>query len=535
MHSKSNNLNPLKHLNKDIPASIVVFLVALPLCLGIALASGAPPLAGVIAGIIGGVVVGSLSGSPLGVSGPAAGLAVIVFEAIKGFGGLEGGGFEIFLVAVMLAGIIQVIMGMLKAGIIAYYFPSSVIHGMLAGIGILIFLKQIPHAFGYDKDPEGDFEFLQKDNENTFSELINMIDFVSPGVMIITAISLIILIGWQMKFIQNNKILSLIPGPLLAVISGIVLTILFKGNANLAIAKDHLVDLPIATSTSDFLSNFKRPNFSALKDPQVYITAIVIAVIASIETLLCVEASDKQDDLKRVTPTNRELRAQGIGNFISGLIGGLPVTQVIVRSSANQQAGGKTKASTILHGFLLLISIITIPFVLNMIPFATLAAILFVVGYKLAKPALFKKMYKQGWGQFLPFLVTVIGILLTDLLMGIGMGIIVAIFIILRNNFKVPFELSGNMIDNKTKQYTITLSEDVTFLNKASVLNTLSQIPDQSHVVIDGSKTQFIHHDVIEIFEDFAINAKAREIKLIVKGLDETKSKSPLQHFKLSN
>ncbi|MFD1550815.1 SulP family inorganic anion transporter [Putridiphycobacter roseus] len=535
MQSKINNLNPFKNLNKDIPASVVVFLVALPLCLGIALASGAPPLAGIISGIIGGIVVGSLSGSPLGVSGPAAGLAVIVFEAIKGFGGIEGGGFEIFLVAVMLAGIIQIIMGILRAGIIAYYFPSSVIHGMLAGIGILIFLKQIPHAFGYDKDPEGDFEFFQRDNENTFSELANMFNFVSPGVIIITAISLVILIGWQAKIIQKNKILSLIPGPLLAVVAGIVLNILFKGNTDLAIAKEHLVDLPIASSTSDFLSNFKRPNFSALKDPQVYITAIVIAAIASIETLLCVEASDKQDDLKRITPTNKELRAQGIGNLISGFIGGLPITQVIVRSSANQQAGGKTKASTILHGFLLLISIITIPFLLNMIPLATLAAILLVVGFKLAKPALFRKMYRQGLGQFLPFLITVLGILFTDLLMGIGMGLVVAIFIILRNNFKVPFELSGDLVEDGKKKIIITLSEDVTFLNKASVLNTLSKIPDNSIVIIDGSKTQFIHYDVIEIFENFAINAKSRDINLSVKGLDVTKSKSPLQHFKISN
>ena len=529
MHTNRNNLNPFKHLKKDIPASIVVFLVALPLCLGIALASGAPPLSGIIAGIIGGIVVGSFSGSPLGVSGPAAGLAVIVYNAIN-----DLGSFEIFLVAVILAGVIQILMGILRAGIIAYYFPSSVIHGMLAGIGILIFLKQIPHAFGYDVDPEGDFAFLQKDNENTFSELVNMLNYVSPGVMIITAVSLFILIFWQTKIIQKSKVLSLIPGPLLAVIAGVVLTKLFEGNAY-EISKDHLVSLPVASSTEEFFGNFTLPEFSALKNPQVYITAVVIAIIASIETLLCVEASDKQDDLKRVTPTNRELRAQGIGNIISGFIGGLPVTQVIVRSSANQQAGGRTKASSIMHGFLLLISIITIPFVLNMIPLATLAAILLVVGFKLAKPALFSKMFKQGWGQFLPFIITIIGILLTDLLMGIALGIVVAIFIILRNNFKVPFELTGNVIEGDKKQYVITLSEDVTFLNKASVLKTLSQIPDNSHVKIDALKSQFVHHDVIEIIEDFAVNAATRNIDLSVVGLDEKKSKNPLQHFKITN
>ena len=320
----------------------------------------------------------------------------------------------------------------------------------------------------------------------------------------------------------------------MAVIAGVVLTKLFEGNAY-EISKDHLVSLPVASSTEEFFGNFTLPEFSALKNPQVYITAVVIAIIASIETLLCVEASDKQDDLKRVTPTNRELRAQGIGNIISGFIGGLPVTQVIVRSSANQQAGGRTKASSIMHGFLLLISIITIPFVLNMIPLATLAAILLVVGFKLAKPALFSKMFKQGWGQFLPFIITIIGILLTDLLMGIALGIVVAIFIILRNNFKVPFELTGNVIEGDKKQYVITLSEDVTFLNKASVLKTLSQIPDNSHVKIDALKSQFVHHDVIEIIEDFAVNAATRNIDLSVVGLDEKKSKNPLQHFKITN
>ena len=528
--NKSNKLNPLKHLKSDLPASIVVFLVALPLCLGIALASGAPLFSGLIAGIIGGIVVGSLSGSTLGVSGPAAGLAVIVLNAIT-----ELGGFEIFLVSVVLAGFIQLLMGFLKAGIIAYYFPSSVIYGMLAGIGILIFLKQIPHAFGYDKDPEGDASFLQSDGENTFSELINMLDYISPGVLIVTAVSLAILLIWDTKIIKKIKVLAMIPGPLLAVIVGVILNTMFKSNPDLAISSDHIVSLPVASSASEFFGNFTLPDFSALGNPKVYITAIVIAVVASLETLLCVEASDKQDTLKRVTPTNQELRAQGIGNIVSGFIGGLPITQVIVRSSANQQAGGKTKASTIVHGILILISIVLIPKVLNIIPLGVLAAILLVVGYKLAKPATFIEMYKQGLGQFIPFVVTILGIVFTDLLTGIGIGMTVAVFIILRNNYKVPLNINSEIDSEEVKNIKITLSEDVTFLNKASMLNTLNNIPDNSVLEINAGETHFIHYDVIKIIEDFAINAESRGIKLTIIDLYEDKEVSPLDHLKITN
>lgn len=510
----NTKLNPLKNLKDDLPASIVVFLVAMPLCLGIAMASGAPLFSGLISGIIGGIIVGSLSGSPLGVSGPAAGLAVIVLNAIT-----DLGGFEVFLLAVVLAGVIQVVLGFLRAGIIAYFFPSSVIHGMLAGIGILIFMKQIPHAFGYDKDPEGDFGFAQVDGENTFTELWNMINYISPGVLIVAVSSLVVLILWETPLFKKLKFTKLIQGPLVAVTLGIILNILFISIPSLTIDKSHLVSIPVAESAASFFENFSFPDLSAFGNPQVYITAIVIAVVASLETLLCVEASDKQDPLKRVTPTNRELKAQGVGNIISGLIGGLPVTQVIVRSSANTQSGGKTKASTILHGFLLLISIIFIPHVLNYIPLGTLAAILFVVGYKLAKPALFKKIYKQGWEQFLPFIITIIGMLLTDLLMGIALGMIVAIFIILRNNFKVPFEYERENLEGKDR-VTITLSQDVTFLNKASVQKMLAEIPDNMHVELDATNTHFMHHDVVEIIEDFEIGAEARQIEVSKIGMD---------------
>ena len=524
----NSQLSPLKNLKNDIPASIVVFLVAMPLCLGIAMASGAPLFAGLLSGIIGGIIVGALSGSPLGVSGPAAGLAVIVLNAITSLGG-----FEIFLVAVIIAGILQVIMGFAKAGIIAYFFPSSVIHGMLAGIGVIIFLKQIPHAFGYDKDPEGDLTFIQADGHNTFDELINMLDYISPGVLIISAVSLFILILWDTTLFKKLKFTKLVQGPLVAVIVGIILNVVFSSIPELAISSDHLVSVPIPESINGFFSNFTLPDFKALSNPDVYVTAIVIAVVASLETLLCVEASDKQDTLKRVTPTNRELKAQGIGNIIAGFIGGLPVTQVIVRSSANQQSGGKTKASTIIHGILLLLSIVAIPNVLNLIPLGVLAAILFVVGYKLAKPALFKKMYSQGLGQFIPFVVTIIGIVFTDLLMGIALGMVVAIFIILRNNFKVPYKMQSKNLVGK-EEIRIVLSEDVTFLNKASILKSLAEIPDNTHVIIDATQNHFIHHDVIEIIENFEISAKIRNIKLEVIDLYNDVVEQPAQHYSLS-
>lgn len=520
--------NFIENFKKDFPASIVVFLVALPLCLGIALASGAPLYAGLIAGVVGGIVVGFFSGSAIGVSGPAAGLAVIVLNAIT-----DLGSYEIFLVAVVLAGVLQIIMGYLKAGIVAYYFPTSVIHGMLAGIGILIVLKQLPHAFGYDKNFEGNESFLQPDNQNTFSELYNMLNFISPGVLIITAVSLVILLIWQSKFITSNKILGAIPGPLLAVISGIALNLFFTDNANLMVSPEHLVTLPIASNLSEFMGNFTTPDFSGLLNPQVYISAVIIAVVASIETLLCVEATDKLDPEKRVTPTNKELKAQGIGNIVSGLIGGIPITQVIVRSSANLQAGNKTKMSAILHGVFIIVSVVLIPKVLNLIPLGTLAAILLLVGYKLAKPALFIKMYKEGKSQFLPFLVTVIGILFTDLLTGIGFGLIVAVFIILRDNYKVPFDLDLNE-ETAVNTYTINLSESVSFLNKASIRKTLDKIPDNSKVVIDASKSYSIHQDVIEIIEDFKTHAESSNIELELIALYEHKNNMPNLNFNIT-
>lgn len=498
--------NHFKHLGSDIPAGIVVFFVAVPLCLGIALASGAPLFSGIIAGIVGGIVVGAVSGSQLGVSGPAAGLAVIVLTAIA-----DLGSFEVFLLAVVLAGFIQFVLGLLKAGIIGYYFPSSVIKGMLAAIGIIIFLKQIPHAFGYDADYEGDMDFSQADGFNTFTELEHMMNFISPGATIVALVSLFILILWERKFMKGIRLFQVVQGPIVAVVVGIGLTVLFEGNSLLTIAHEHTVNLPVAESFNGFLKQFTFPDFSAIGNKKVWVVAATMAVVASLETLLCVEATDRLDPQKRVTPANRELLAQGIGNAVSGLIGGLPVTQVIVRSSANLQSGARTKLSAIIHGLLILISVMFIPKVLNMIPLASLAAILLLVGYKLAKPSLFISMFNAGRVQFIPFIVTVFGIVFTDLLVGIGMGMAVGFFFILMENFKTSYFLQQK---DENGKLIITLSEHVTFLNKASILQLLNEIEPGRTVVIDASKVTFIHPDVEEIIDDFLSSEKHATSKL---------------------
>jgi MFS superfamily sulfate permease-like transporter len=504
--------NLFSNFKNDLPAGLVVFFVALPLCLGIALASGAPLFAGLIAGIIGGIIVGAISGSPLGVSGPAAGLAVIVLNSITDFGG-ETAGFEIFLVAVVLAGVIQLLMGILKAGVIAYYFPSSVIYGMLSGIGIIIFIKQIPHALGYDKDPEGDFEFMQVDGQNSFSELINMIEFIDPYVVGISVVSLGILLLWDTKVLKKYKLFQVVPGPLVAVVSGILLSIFYNNAFDYNLAVDHLVRVPIPKNVEGFFSNFSFPNFSALSNPIIYATAVIIAIVASLETLLCVEASDKLDPLKRITPTNRELRAQGIGNIISGFVGGLPITQVIVRSSANVQAGGRSKLSAIFHGVLLLVSVILIPVVLNLIPLAVLAAILLIVGYKLAKPEVFKRMFSQGYGQFIPFVCTVTGVVFIDLLYGLGIGLIVAAVMVPKYILKSAIKAERKEVDGVVLT-KIVFDKEVTFLNKARLIQMVRQVPNGSEVIIDSSKNKYMHFDVIEIIDDFKICAKSRDIKV---------------------
>lgn len=503
-----------KHLKSDLPASIVVFFVALPLCLGIALASGAPLFSGLIAGIIGGIVVGALSGSNIGVSGPAAGLAAIVLTAIGALGGYQN-----FLVAVVLGGVIQLVFGILKAGIIGYYFPSSVIKGMLTGIGIIIILKQIPHFFGYDSDPEGDFAFFQVDGENTFSEILNTVNNISPGATLIAIIGLAILILWDSVLTKKSKIFQLIQGPVVAVAVGIIYYLSTADHEVLGISKEHLVSVPVPENLTSFFGQFSFPNFSAITNPQIWVTGFTIALVASLETLLCVEATDKLDPYKNVTPTNRELLAQGTGNIISGLIGGLPITQVIVRSSANIQSGGRTKLSAIIHGFFLLFSVILIPTVLNMIPLSVLAAILFIVGYKLAKPALFKKMYDLGWKQSIPFFVTVIGIIFTDLLIGIGLGLCVGIFVILLKSYQNSHFLRKEKNTDGKDIIKMTLAEEVTFFNKGAILKELESIPENTYLEIDKLNTRYLDYDIIEILEDFRYKAKERniDIKLLSK------------------
>ena len=501
---------------KDLPASIVVLFVAIPLCLGIALASGAPLLSGIIAGIVGGIVVGSLSGSNLGVSGPAAGLAVIVFNSITSLGA-----FDIFLLSVVIAGIIQIILGFLKAGVIGYYFPSSVIKGMLTGIGIVIILKQIPHAFGYDGDFEGDLSFIQPDGHTTLSELFNMLDFITPTSLFIAIFSMVLIIFWDNKLAKKYSFFKLIQGPIVAVVFGGSYQILTtKFWPELALSATHLVSVPEPASFGEFLQLFTTPDFTQVLNPQVYIIAITIAVVASLETLLSVEATDKLDPRKRVTPTNQELIAQGTGNIISGLIGGLPITQVIVRSSANIQSGGQSKLSAIMHGFFILILVLSIPSILNLIPLAVLASILIIVGYKLAKPSLFMHIYKQGKDQFVPFIVTVLGLVFTDLLTGIGLGLVVGVIIILRRNYKNShfMHLEDKLDAKDHHKINITLSEEVTFLNKAAILAELSKIEAKSRVTIDMSRSHKIDYDVLEIIDNFKHTAPENDISLTLIG-----------------
>lgn len=507
-----------KELKNDIPASIVVFFVALPLCLGIALASDAPLFAGIIAGIVGGIVVGIASGSPLGVSGPAAGLAVIVLAAIQTLGS-----WPAFLLAVVLAGVIQLIMGYAKIGFIAYFFPSSVIKGMLTGIGLLIVLKQVPHALGYDKDMVGDLSFFQMDGETTLSSLASAFNACTPGAVLITVISLMVLILWETVLTKRHKFFQLLQGPIVVIIIGIVINILFQaGVLNFSLTADHLVRLPVANNLFEFFHQFTFPDFSAITQVEIWKTAIVLAIVASLETLLCVEATDKLDPDKRVTPTNRELKAQGLGNIVSGLCGGLPVTQVIVRSSANIAFGGKTKLSTILHGVFLLISAATIPELLNMIPLASLAAILMVVGYKLAKPKLFWRQYQLGWEQFVPFVATVVGILATDLLKGVAIGMAFGILYTLHHSYRNAYYMKDVITrENAHSVYHLVLAEEVSFFNKASIMQALDAIPKNSKVIIDCINSKSIAYDVAEFIRDYRNNAKRKNISVDTIGFIE--------------
>ena len=585
----TKKINLFANLKSDFASGLVVFLVALPLCLGIALASGAPPLAGIISGIVGGIVVGYLSQSHLSVSGPAAGLTAIVLTAIT-----DLGSFNVFLLAVLLAGILQLILGFIKAGTISNYFPNNVIEGMLAGIGVIIILKQIPHAFGYDPDFEGDESFIQADGQNTFSELFSVLDHVNFGSIIIAVLSLAILILWnKVEFLKNIK---LVPAALVAVVLSIVLNEFFiQSGSTLAIASEHLVNLPVPSTLAEFQNIIVTPDFTAITNSKVWIVAVTIAIVASIETLLCIEASDRMDTLKRYTDTNVELKAQGIGNIVSSLLGGLPMTSVVVRTSANHNAGAKSKMSTIIHGVLLMVSVLAIPFILNKIPLATLAAVLLMVGYKLAVPnikhfahympkevnvlvlalvavliaisnsymnlvigfsvlsalilayCIFKYLKDDEFAQnvkrnqylYFPFFATTIAVVFTDLLKGVALGMIISIIFVLKGNLKRAYSfrkeeyVDGDIIH-------IDLAQEVSFLNKSAIKTTLSEIPENSKVIINASDTVYIAHDVLDLIKEFKkIRSKEENIKVKLVGFkkayelddsEESKKKVNFEH-----
>lgn len=508
----TKKINLFANLKSDFASGLVVFLVALPLCLGIALASGAPLFSGIISGIIGGIVVGYLSQSHLSVSGPAAGLTAIVLTAIT-----DLGSFNAFLLAVLIAGLIQLILGFIKAGSISNFFPTNVIEGMLAGIGVIIILKQIPHAFGYDPDFEGDESFFQTDGQNSFTELFHVLNHVQLGSIVIALVSLAILILWN-KFEVLKKI-KLVPPALVAVIVSILLNEFFvQSGSSLAIAKNHLVSLPVPTTFEEFKNIIVTPDFAAITNTKVWIVAVTIAVVASIETLLCIEAADRMDLQKRYTNTNVELKAQGIGNIISALLGGLPMTSVVVRTSANNAAGAKSKMSAIIHGVLLMASVLAIPTILNKIPLATLAAVLLLVGYKLANPKTIKHFWEKGKYQFVPFIATFVGVVFTDLLKGVALGMIISVIFILRGNMKRAYNFRKDEYKDGDVIH-IDLAQEVSFLNKSAIKETLASIPENSKVIINASDTVYIAHDVLDLIKEFKkIKSKEENIKVKLVG-----------------
>lgn len=514
-------------LRQDIPSGLSVFLVALPLCLGIALASGAPLFSGLVAGIIGGIVVGLLSGSEISVSGPAAGLAVIVADAIA-----KIGSYEAFLVAVVLAGVMQLILGLIKAGRFSSFFPDSVIKGMLVAIGLVIILKQIPHALGRDNDYEGEFEFQQlADGENTISEIYRAVETASTGAVVISLVSLTFLIIWERTAGRSTRaFFKNFPGALIVVFIGIALNEFFRVSVPVwylgDTADQHMVQVPTIAPGKSVFSIFDFPNFSVLNNPQIYVIAATIAIVASLETLLNLEASDRLDRGKRVSSTNQELIAQGLGNTLSGLIGGLPITSVVVRTSANVYGGAKTRISAVFHGVLLLVAVFLAGPLLNLIPLSCLAAVLIMVGYKLAKPSIFKKTYKDGWDQFVPFIVTVLGIIFTDLLKGIALGTVVGIIYVLYTNFQTTFRMTRD-----GRVVTIEFEKDLFFLSKPQLKEALGTLRPGDEVIVDGSKARFIDHDIYNMLHDYKEIAEVQGIKYELRNvlLNRRKQKRNIQ------
>ena len=500
----------IQNIGADFSASLVVFLVAIPLCLGIAVASGVNEMSGIIAGVVGGIVVGIISGSQLSVSGPAAGLTAIVAAGV-----LKVPAIEAFFLAVVIAGFFQILMGIFKLGIIGDYIPNSVIKGMLAAIGIILILKQVPHLVGYDKDYEGDETFFQISGENTFSSILNGINHFTPNAIIIGLISLIILIIYENKKIKSLKFFQMFSGPLCVVIFGILMN-QFLGNIGNRDA--HLVNIPIAKTANQFLGFLKFPNWDFINNHEVWIIGFTLAMVASLETILGIEAVDKLDPLKRVTPSNRELIAQGIGNITSGLLGGLPLTSVIVRSSANVNAGAKTKLSAIFHGLLILICVLFLPNILNLIPKAALAAILVFTGYKLAKITLFKEYYQKGWDQFMPFVITIISIIFTDLLKGVIVGVFIGLFYVIRSNYR-----SAIFSVTEGNNVLIRLRKDVSFFIKPLLKKKLEEIPENSNLLIDLVHAEQIDKDVVDTINEFIKHAALKNINCTIKKNENNK------------
>jgi len=497
----------LASVNRDFPAGIVVFLVALPLCLGIALASGAPLFAGIVAGVVGGIVLAFFSGSELSVSGPAAGLAVIVASAITSLGS-----FETFAVAVLLSGGIQLVLGYARAGVIGEFIPNSVIKGMLAAIGIVIILKQIPHALGNDRDFIGDEAFLQPDQANTFTEILASLSAPSIGAILVSALALTLMLLWERPAMKRMAWTSILPGPLACVISGTLLNEAFgwwRPEWQLTAAREQLVQLPVLRSLADFGGMFSAPDFGAVLRPDVWLVAVTIAIVGSIETLLCIEATDKLDPEKRISDTNRELRGQGIGNICCGLLGGLPMTSVIVRSSANVYAGARTRLSTLIHGIVLFVAVVFLASWLNRVPLAALAVVLSVVGYKLSSRKIIMEMWNQGLVQFLPFAVTIAAIVFSDLLTGIGIGMLVGLFFVLRSNYH-----SAITIVNQDGNWLLRLNKDISFMHKSEIKRALRRIPDESHVIVDGTNALYVDGDIYETFREFDTGTSFRDIEV---------------------
>lgn len=508
-----------QHFSKDFSAGLSVFLVALPLCLGIALASGAPLFAGLLAGIVGGIVVTIFSGSEVSVSGPAAGLTIIVFDNIQGLGG-----FPNFLVAVVLAGALQFLLGMLKAGRLSSFVPSSVIRGMLVAIGLVIILKQIPHAFGWDADFEGEFEFTQSDHQNTFTEILEALTHLSVGATLITAFCLILILFWENQSKKGKQLFTLVPSGLGVVIAGVLLNQAFRlwiPDFYLGESNEHMVRIPQIRDWADVKSAFNFPALSALSNPQVYVAAFTLAIVAGIESLLSLEAADKLDPKRRVSSANRELKAQGIGNMVSGLIGGLPITSVVVRTSVNIYSGSQTRLSSFIHGLFLLLAVAAIPGLLNHIPLACLAALLLSVGYKLAKWEIFKKMYQEGPDQFIPFIITVVAIIFTDLLIGIAIGLIVGMLYVIYTNNR-----SAISVTRDKENVLVLFKKDVSFLNKGHLKEVLDGLHKNDMVFIDGTRAQFIDHDIFTLIQEFKENAFYRGIQVEFKGISRRKSRN---------